>query len=191
MVANGMVQVAVPAWLIATGVLAGGPAAAVLMAMTLTMAAMGPATGRAPRIPYGRWFRGGLLGCGVGLAVIAAATVWAWWVTLPALVVVGLGAGALLSPSLTAFSHTVAGENVLGSPLLAALYLLQVLRTQDQFEPVQAGEIVTTGTLLSPPTIRASSSTARASAGVSSAGAASTRSADASVPACAPPASRG
>jgi len=46
-----------------------------------------------------------------------------------------------------------AGKNVLGSPLLAALYLLQVLNEQDEFEPVQAGEIVTTGTLLSPPSI--------------------------------------
>ena len=48
-----------------------------------------------------------------------------------------------------------AGKNVLGSPLLAALYLLQVLNEQDEFEPVQAGEIVTTGTLLSPPSVGA------------------------------------
>ena len=48
-----------------------------------------------------------------------------------------------------------AGQHVLGSPLLAALYLLQVLSTQEGFEPVQAGEIVTTGTLLSPPSIGA------------------------------------
>jgi 2-oxo-3-hexenedioate decarboxylase len=39
------------------------------------------------------------------------------------------------------------GSNVLDSPLLAAAHLLAVLRDQPQFEPVQAGEIVTTGTL--------------------------------------------
>jgi len=42
MIANGMVQVAVPAWLIVTGILTGGSAGALLMAMTLTMAVMGP-----------------------------------------------------------------------------------------------------------------------------------------------------
>jgi 2-keto-4-pentenoate hydratase len=47
-----------------------------------------------------------------------------------------------------------AGRNVLGSPLAAAVYLLQVLKDQHQFQPVQAGEIITTGTLLSPPPIR-------------------------------------
>jgi 2-keto-4-pentenoate hydratase len=46
-----------------------------------------------------------------------------------------------------------AGANVLGSPLLAALHLLDVLRHQHEFEPIQAGEMVTTGTLLSPPSI--------------------------------------
>jgi 2-oxo-3-hexenedioate decarboxylase len=46
------------------------------------------------------------------------------------------------------------GSNVLGSPLAAAMHLLHVLNNQQQFEPVQAGEIVTTGTLLSPPAIR-------------------------------------
>ncbi|MCC7370639.1 MAG: hydratase [Chloroflexi bacterium] len=39
------------------------------------------------------------------------------------------------------------GFNVLDSPLLALKHLLTVLRDQPQFEPVQAGEIVTTGTL--------------------------------------------
>jgi 2-keto-4-pentenoate hydratase len=48
-----------------------------------------------------------------------------------------------------------AGANVLGSPILAALHLLNVLKDQPQFEPIQAGEIVTTGTLLSPPAILA------------------------------------
>jgi len=44
-----------------------------------------------------------------------------------------------------------AGSNVLGSPIAAAMHLLRVLKDQHQFEPVHAGEIVTTGTLLSPP----------------------------------------
>ena len=39
------------------------------------------------------------------------------------------------------------GTNVLDSPLLAAAHLLAVLLDQPQFAPVQAGEIVTTGTL--------------------------------------------
>ena len=39
------------------------------------------------------------------------------------------------------------GANVLDSPLLAAAHLFSVLKDQPQFEPVQAGEIVTTGTL--------------------------------------------
>ena len=47
------------------------------------------------------------------------------------------------------------GSNVLGSPLLAAAHLLHQLKDQQRFEPVQAGELVTTGTLLSPPLIRA------------------------------------
>jgi 2-keto-4-pentenoate hydratase len=46
-----------------------------------------------------------------------------------------------------------AGKNVLGSPIAAARHLLQVLKDQHQFEPLQAAEIVTTGTLLSPPPI--------------------------------------
>lgn len=45
------------------------------------------------------------------------------------------------------------GVNVLGSPLLAALHLLTVLNEQSEFEPVQAGEIVTTGTLVPPPSL--------------------------------------
>lgn len=114
MIANGMVQVGVPAWLIASGVLSAGPAGATLMAMTLTMAAMGPITGRAARVAYDRWYRVGLVGCAAGLGLVAAATSWRWWVVLPGLVILGVGAGALLSPSLTAFSHTVAGENALG-----------------------------------------------------------------------------
>ena len=43
------------------------------------------------------------------------------------------------------------GSNVLDSPLLAAAHLLNILKSQPQFEPIQAGELVTTGTLVSPP----------------------------------------
>ena len=49
-----------------------------------------------------------------------------------------------------------AGANVLDSPLMAALHLVQVLREQQLFEPIQAGEIVTTGTLTPALPIRAS-----------------------------------
>ncbi len=45
------------------------------------------------------------------------------------------------------------GSNVLDSPLLAATHLLNILTSQPQFRPVQAGELVTTGTLVSPPPI--------------------------------------
>jgi 2-keto-4-pentenoate hydratase len=48
-----------------------------------------------------------------------------------------------------------AGENVLGSPLRAALHLLTVLEHQPEFDPVGTGEIVTTGTLTSALPIRA------------------------------------
>lgn len=40
-----------------------------------------------------------------------------------------------------------AGRNVLDGPLLAALHLRRVLKDQTMFEPIRAGEIVTTGTL--------------------------------------------
>ena len=39
------------------------------------------------------------------------------------------------------------GANVLDGPLPAALHLMRVLREQNIFESVRAGEIVTTGTL--------------------------------------------
>lgn len=39
------------------------------------------------------------------------------------------------------------GENVLGSPLLALGYLVELLAKQPEAPPLQAGEIVTTGTL--------------------------------------------
>jgi hypothetical protein len=94
-----MVQVGVPAWLIASGLLSAGPAGATLMAMTLTMAAMGPITGRAARVAYERWYVVGLLGCAAGLGLVAAATSWRWWVVLPGLVIQSASGPALLSPS--------------------------------------------------------------------------------------------
>ena len=42
------------------------------MAMTLTMAAMGPVTGRAGGVAYDRWFRWGLAGCAAGRGIVAA-----------------------------------------------------------------------------------------------------------------------
>jgi 2-oxo-3-hexenedioate decarboxylase len=45
------------------------------------------------------------------------------------------------------------GSDVLGSPLLAVAHLLTMLKNQPEFEPLGAGELVTTGTLLSPPPI--------------------------------------
>ena len=47
------------------------------------------------------------------------------------------------------------GANALDGPLSAALHLINVLKEQQQFQPIQAGEIVTTGTLLSPPAFQA------------------------------------
>jgi 2-oxo-3-hexenedioate decarboxylase len=40
-----------------------------------------------------------------------------------------------------------AGANALGHPALALAFLAEVLAGQPQFEPLAAGEIVTTGTL--------------------------------------------
>jgi 2-oxo-3-hexenedioate decarboxylase len=45
---------------------------------------------------------------------------------------------------------TGTGANVLDSPLLAFAHLAEVLARHSHFEPVQAGEIVTTGTLAAP-----------------------------------------
>ncbi len=42
------------------------------------------------------------------------------------------------------------GANVLDSPLLACAHLVEVLARDSNFEPVHAGEIVTTGTLTAP-----------------------------------------
>ena len=117
MVANGLVQVAVPAWLIVSGVLGAGGSAIVLMGMTLTMAAMGPVTGRRSA-HYPDRLRRGLAGCGAGLIGLAlGAGVGPWWIAVPALVVLGLGAGWLLSPSLTAFSGTAAGASTVALSL--------------------------------------------------------------------------
>jgi MFS family permease len=118
MVANGLVQVAVPAWLIVSGFLGAGSAAAILMGMTLTMAAMGPITGRRGAVSFPSRLRRGLAGCAAGLVGLAvAATPGPWWLASPALVVLGLGAGSLLSPSLTAFTRTTAGQSTVALSL--------------------------------------------------------------------------
>jgi 2-oxo-3-hexenedioate decarboxylase len=48
-----------------------------------------------------------------------------------------------------------AGRNLLDGPLPAALHLLHVLKDQGAFEPIRAGEIVTTGSLTAALPIRA------------------------------------
>lgn len=45
------------------------------------------------------------------------------------------------------FVESGRGSNVLGSPLLAIAHLLSVLARQPAFEPLQGGEMVTTGTI--------------------------------------------
>jgi len=88
------------------------------MGMTLTMAAMGPITGRRGSVSYPSRLRRGLAGCAAGLVGLAvAAATGPWWLAAPALVVLGLGAGSLLSPSLTAFSRTTAGESTVALSL--------------------------------------------------------------------------
>jgi 2-oxo-3-hexenedioate decarboxylase len=47
------------------------------------------------------------------------------------------------------------GSNVLDSPLLVAAHLLNLLKHQQEFEPIRAGELVTTGTLTPALPIRA------------------------------------
>lgn len=39
------------------------------------------------------------------------------------------------------------GANVLGSPLLAVAHLMEVLAKQPRFEPIRAGDLITTGTI--------------------------------------------
>jgi 2-keto-4-pentenoate hydratase len=50
------------------------------------------------------------------------------------------------------------GANVLGSPLAAVAHLLGVLAAQPQYAPLQAGELVTTGTLTTAHPVRAGES---------------------------------
>jgi hypothetical protein len=110
--------------LIVDGHLGAGAAAAILMGMTLTMAAMGPVTGRRGSVPYSNRLWRGLSGCAAGLVGLgAAAIVGPWWLSAPSLVVLGLGAGSLLSPSLTAFSRTQAGDNAVGLSIFNVLRL--------------------------------------------------------------------
>jgi 2-oxo-3-hexenedioate decarboxylase len=47
------------------------------------------------------------------------------------------------------------GANVLDSPLLAFAHMADLLERQPGFAPVQAGEIVTTGTLTAALTVKA------------------------------------
>jgi 2-keto-4-pentenoate hydratase len=58
------------------------------------------------------------------------------------------------------------GGNVLDSPLLAAAHLLHMLKDQPQFEPIEAGELVTTGTLTSALPIRAGETWTTALSGI-------------------------
>ena len=51
--------------------------------------------------------------------------------------------------------ETAKGSNVLGSPLCAVSHLLSVLAGQLDYAPLQAGEIVTTGTITTARSVRA------------------------------------
>lgn len=53
------------------------------------------------------------------------------------------------------FVESGCGSNVLGSPLAAIVHLLSVLARQPGFEPLQGGEMVTTGTITAAHPIRA------------------------------------
>jgi DHA2 family methylenomycin A resistance protein-like MFS transporter len=124
MVTNGLVQVAVPAWLIVEGTTSAWGAALALLSMTLTMASMGPITGRRVAIAFEARLWRGLVGCAIGLVGLAAAAiVGPWWLIVPSLVVVGLGCGSLLSPSLTAFARSSAGHNTVALSLYNLLRL--------------------------------------------------------------------
>jgi MFS family permease len=118
MFANGLVQVAVPAWLLleVSGSIAFSGLA--LMAMTVTMTLMAPWVGRRVGAGYPLWFTRGCVGCGAGLLALALAVgAGPWALSLPALVVVGVGAGCLLTPSFHEFSGTVAGREGVGLAL--------------------------------------------------------------------------
>jgi hypothetical protein len=124
MLTNGLVQVGVPAWLIVEGHVSAGGAAALLLGMTLPMASMGPITGRRTWVAFDGRLRRGLAGCAFGLVGLAVATsAGPWWIVGPALVVVGLGAGSLLAPSLTAFAHSPAGGDTVALSLYNLLRL--------------------------------------------------------------------
>ena len=115
MLVNGVAQIGVPAWLVTAGIASSSGAGAALLAMTLTMTVMGPYTGRRFAVPYERWFRCGsvlLAAGGIGLAL--SASVAPWWASLPMLVVTGIGAGCLLTPSFQAFSATEPGKDGVG-----------------------------------------------------------------------------
>jgi MFS family permease len=115
MFVNGMAQVAVPAWLVTEAITSSTGAGATLLAMTLTMTVMGPITGSRSDIPYARWFKTGLFLCATGAFGLAiGASVVPWWWALPALVVTGLGAGSLLTPSFLSFSQTLPGKDGVG-----------------------------------------------------------------------------
>jgi MFS family permease len=118
MFANGLVQVAVPAWLLleVSGSIAFSGLA--LMTMTVTMTLMAPWVGRRVGAGYPVWFMRGCVGCGMGLLALAFAVgVGPWALSLPALIVVGVGAGCLLTPSFHEFSGTVAGREGVGLAL--------------------------------------------------------------------------
>jgi 2-oxo-3-hexenedioate decarboxylase len=51
--------------------------------------------------------------------------------------------------------ETGKGSNVLGSPLAAIAHLLSVLAKQPNYASLQAGEIVTTGTVTTAQSVRA------------------------------------
>lgn len=115
MFVNGMVQVGVPAWLVTEAITSSSGAGVTLLAMTLTMTVMGPLTGRRSHIEYGRWFRAGAALCAMGvLALAVSAGIGPWWITYPSLVITGVGAGSLLTPSFQAFSRTIPGRDGVG-----------------------------------------------------------------------------
>jgi MFS transporter, DHA2 family, methylenomycin A resistance protein len=118
MFVNGIAQVAVPAWLVTEAITSSGGAGAVLLAMTLTMTIMGPITGRTAHVSYRRWFRTGALLCAAGAVGLAAATsAVSPWTMVLALVITGVGAGCLLTPSFQAFSGTAPGVDGVGLAL--------------------------------------------------------------------------
>jgi DHA2 family methylenomycin A resistance protein-like MFS transporter len=124
MLVNGLAQVGVPAWLVTAGIASSSGAGVALLAMTLTMAILGLYTGRRVDVSYARWFRVGTLLLGVGGAGLAlAASVAPWWLSLPMLVVTGVGAGCLLTPSFQAFSATGPGKDGVGLAMYNMLRL--------------------------------------------------------------------